>query len=155
LGPRPKEAKVGATRILALGAVVGAIALSGVAQAQGHVSISIEKHARLTADGAVIIRVHIACDPLPGTEDFQEALAGAGQARTGAAAEGGVDGTVVCDGIERAHTARLSAFSYGEFKRGPAGASASLLVCNVAGDDQVCEQGATQRRIIIAGRLVP
>jgi hypothetical protein len=146
---------MGATRTLAVAAVVGTIALSGVARAQGDVSISIAKHARLTGDGAVIIRVHIACDALPGTEDFQEALAGAGQAKTGAEAEGGIDGMVVCDGIGRTHTARLSSFTEGVFRRGPASAGASLIVCNVVGDDQVCEQGATQRRIIIAGPLVP
>jgi hypothetical protein len=141
-------------RVLAVAAVAGAIAFPGMAHAQGDVSISIARHAQLTTDGAVIIRVVIACDPLPGTEDFQEARAGAGQAKSGAAAEGGIDGTVVCDGIERTYTARLSPFTEAVFKRGPARAVASLVVCNVVGDRQVCEEGRAQRRIIIRGRSV-
>jgi hypothetical protein len=132
------------------------MALSAIALAQDDdISISIAKHAQLTADGTIIIRIHIACDPLPGTEDFQEALASAGQARTDAEAEGRIDGTVVCDGISHTHTARLSPITDAVFKRGPAGASASLFICNLVGDEQVCIHGATERRIIIRGPLVP
>jgi hypothetical protein len=115
----------------------------------------IEKHGQLTSDGAAIIMIQIACDPLPGTEDFQEALAGAGQPKTGAGAEGGIDGTVVCDGISHTYTARLSPFTDAVFKRGPADASASLLICNLVGDEQFCVDGAAERRIIIRGPLVP
>lgn len=141
----------------ALAMIVGlsTIALSGITHAQGDVTISIARHAQLTLDGAVIIRVHIACDPLPGFEDFQEALAGAGQEKTGAEAEGGIDGTVVCDGTARTHTARLSSFSDFVFKRGPAAAGASLVVCNVVGQDQVCQQGSAAREIVIRGPTVP
>jgi hypothetical protein len=143
-------------RAAVLVALVGIIALPAMALAQDNdISISIEKHAQLTSDGAVIITIHIACDPLPGTEDFQEALAGAGQAKTGAEAEGGIDGTVVCDGISRRHTARLFPFTDAVFKRGPAGANASLFICNVVGDEQVCANGSTARQIIIRGPLVP
>src|SRR5687768_17792482 len=78
------------------------------AQAQDGISISIDKHAQITFGGGVIITVRIACEPLPGVEDFQEAFAGVQQAKTGADSEGGIDGTVVCDGLERIHTARLS-----------------------------------------------
>jgi hypothetical protein len=137
-------------------ALAGIMALPGIALAQDDdISISIAKHAQLTADGAVIIRIHIACDPLPGTEDFQEALAGAEQARTAAEAEGGIDGTVVCDGISHTYTARLSPFTDAVFQRGPADANVSLLMCNLVGDEQVCVDGATERRIIIRGPLVP
>jgi hypothetical protein len=143
-------------RAAALVALAGIMTLPAIALAQDDdISISIAKHAQLTSDGAVIIRIYIACDPLPGTEDFQEALAGAGQAKTGAETEGGIDGTVVCDGMPRTYTARLSPFTDTGFKRGPASASASLLICNLVGNEQVCVQGATERRIIIAGRLVP
>jgi hypothetical protein len=143
-------------RAATLVALAGIMALPAIALAQNDdISISIAKHAQLTSDGAVIVRIHIACDPLPGTEDFQEALAGAGQAKTGAEAEGGIDGTVVCDGISHTHTARLSPFTDAVFKRGPASASASLVICNLVGDEQVCVQGATERRIIIRGPLVP
>jgi hypothetical protein len=143
-------------RAAALVARAGIMALPAIALAQDDdISISIAKHAQLTSDGAVIIRIHIACDPLPGTEDFQEALAGARQARTGAEAEGGIDGTVVCDGISHTYTARLSPFTDALFKRGPADANVSVLICNLVGDEQVCVDGATERRIIIRGPLVP
>jgi hypothetical protein len=143
-------------RAAALVARAGIMALPAIALAQDDdISISIAKHAQLTSDGAVIIRIHIACDPLPGTEDFQEALAGARQARTGAGAEGGIDGTVVCDGISHTYTARLSPFTDALFKRGPADANVSVLICNLVGDEQVCVDGATERRIIIRGPLVP
>jgi hypothetical protein len=143
-------------RAATLVVLAGIMALPAIALAQDDdISISIAKHAQLTSDGAVIIRIHIACDPLPGTEDFQEALAGARQAKTGAEAEGGIDGTVVCDGIAHTHTARLSPFTDEVFKRGPADASASLVICNLVGDEQVCIQGAAERRIIIRGPLVP
>jgi hypothetical protein len=142
-------------RAAALVALAGTIALPAIVLAQDDVSISIEKHAQLTFDGAVIIMIQIACDPLPGSEDFQEALAGAVQPRTGAEAEGGIDGTVVCDGIPHTYTARLSPFTDAVFKRGPADANVSVLICNVVGDEQVCVDGATERRIIIRGHLVP
>jgi hypothetical protein len=143
-------------RAATLVALAAIMPLPAIALAQGDdVSISIAKHAQLTSDGAVIIRIHIACDPLPGTEDFQEALAGARQAKTGAEAEGGIDGTVVCDGISHTHTARLSPFTDAVFKRGPASASASVIICNLVGDQQVCIEGATERRIIIRGPLIP
>src|SRR4030095_13258717 len=98
-------------RAATLVALAGIMALPAIVLAQDNISISIEKHGQLTSDGAVIIMIQIACDPLPGTEDFQEALAGAGQPRTGAEAEGGIDGTVVCDGISHTYTARLSPFT--------------------------------------------
>jgi hypothetical protein len=143
-------------RAATLVALAGTMALPAIALAQDDdVSISIEKHGQLTSDGAVIIMIQIACDPLPGTEDFQEALAGAGQPRTGAEAEGGIDGTVVCDSIPHTYTARLSPFTDAVFKRGPADASASVLICNLVGDEQVCVQGSAERRIIIRGHLVP
>jgi hypothetical protein len=142
-----------AKRAVAVAAIAAAISVPKVAQAQGDISISIARHAQLTADRGVIIRVHIACDPLPGTEDFQEALAGAVQAHSGAEAEGGLDGTVVCDGVQRTYTARLNSFTETVFKRGPASAGASLIVCNVVGDEQICQQAATQRSIVIRGRF--
>ena len=142
-------------RAATLVALAGIMALPAIALAQDDVSISIEKHAQLTSDGAVIITIQIACDRLPGTPDFQEALAGAGQTRTGAEAEGGIDGTVVCDGIPHTYTARLSPFTDAVFKRGPADANVSVLICNLVGDEQVCVDGATERRIIIRGHLVP
>jgi hypothetical protein len=148
-------ALLGRFRAAALVALASIMVLPAIILAQDNISISIEKHAQLTSDGAVIIMIQIACDPLPGTPDFQEALAGAGQPRTGAEAEGGIDGTVVCDGISRTYTARLSPFTDAVFKRGPADASASLLICNVVGDEQVCADGATEGRIIIRGPLVP
>jgi hypothetical protein len=143
-------------RAAALVALAGIMGLPAIVLAQdNNISISIEKHAQLTSDGAIIIMAHIACDSLPGIPDFQEALAGAQQPRTGAEAEGGIDGTVVCDGISRTYTARLSPFTDAVFKRGPADANVSVLICNVVGDEQVCADGATEGRIIIRGHLVP
>ena len=64
----------------ALAAIAGIMALPAIVIAQDdNISISIEKHGQLTSDWAVIIMIQIACDPLPGSPDFQEALAGAGQ----------------------------------------------------------------------------
>jgi hypothetical protein len=143
------------TRALAITAVVVLSALLGAAQANAEVSVSIGKHASLTTDGAIVIRVHIACDPLPGTEDYQEALAGAVQGKTAAAAEGGIDGAVACDGVLRTHTARLSPFTRAVFKRGPAVARASITICNVVEDEQVCEHVAAEQRVVIRGAVVP
>jgi hypothetical protein len=143
------------TRALAITAVVVLSALLGAAQANAEVSVSIGKHASLTTDGAIVIRVHIACDPLPGTEDYQEALAGAVQGKTAAAAEGGIDGAVACDGVLRTHTARLSPFTRAVFKRGPAVARASIMICNVVEDEQVCEHVAAEQRVVIRGAVVP
>jgi hypothetical protein len=131
------------------------VALSPPVHAQGNISIAIEKHAALTKQGAIVITVRIACGPLPGVEEFQEAIASAAQEKTGAEAEGGLDGTVVCDGVDRTHTAHLSSFTDAGFKRGPASASASLLVCTLVGDEQMCFQGAMHRRVIVRGALVP
>jgi probable HAF family extracellular repeat protein len=119
------------------------------------ISLAIEKHAGLTEQGAVVITVQIVCGPFAGVEDFQQASAGAGQEKTGAAAEGDLDGTVVCDGVERTHTAHLSSFTEAVFRRGPAGANVSLFVCTLVGDEQMCFQGSTQGRVVIKGRLVP
>jgi hypothetical protein len=144
-------------RVLAIVAIAlaGAIASPVVVHAQGEVSVVIARFAQLTLDGAVLIRVHIACDPLPGVLDFQEAHLGAAQARTGAEAEGGIDGTIVCDGLARTHTARLPSFTGNPFRRGPATANVVLLICHVVGDEQVCEQGASATRIVIRGRSIP
>ena len=140
----------------ALVALAVLMALPAIALAQDdHISISIDRHAQLTSDGAIIIRIDIACDPLAGTPDFQQALAGATQPRTGAWSEGGIDGTVVCDGLSHTHTAHFSSFADAAFKRGPAVARVSLLICNLVGDQQVCAQATTERRIIIQGPLVP
>jgi hypothetical protein len=115
------------------------------------VSVEIERLARLTDDGIVVIWVHVTCGPFEGVEDFQEARAGAGQAKTGAGAEGGLDGTVVCDGVERVHTAHLSAHTDAAFKPGPALARASLFLCMLVGEEQTCFQGAMSRRVILRG----
>jgi hypothetical protein len=61
----------------------------------------------------------------------------------------------VCAGISHTYTARLSPFTDAVFQRGPAEANVSLLICNLVGEEQVCVDGATERRIIIRGALVP
>jgi hypothetical protein len=121
--------------------------------AQDAISIRIEQHARLTAGGGIAFRVHVTCGPLPGTEDFREGLAGASQAPTGAAAEGGLSPDVVCDGVERTYTAELSPITEAVFRPGPAVARASVIACNTVGDEQVCIQATAERRVIITGPL--
>ena len=145
---------MGMKRALFLLSLVGAMITPGSAAAQESISLSIAKHAQITSDGVIVIRIDVVCEPLPGTVDFQQTFAGASQTGTGAEAEAGLDGTVVCDGIERTHTAHLSSFAE-DFKRGPAQASASLIVCNVDGDTQICAQRGTQQRIVIQGRATP
>jgi hypothetical protein len=144
------------SRATALVALAGLMVFPAITLAQDdNITFTIEKHAQLTAGGAVIITIHIACDPLPGTEDFQEGLAGASQAKTGAEAEGGINGPVVCDGLSRTYTAHLSPFTDVVFKPGPAGANAGVTICNNVGDQQVCVHGGAGRRIIIHGPRVP
>ncbi len=130
--------------------IVVALVPSAGAQSAG-ILLEIEKHAVLTRAGVVIIRIHITCGPFAGIEEFQEGHAGAGQSKTGASSETGIDGTVLCDGVERIHTAHLSPLDEAAFKRGPAGASASLIVCTLAGEEQMCFSGSTSRRVIIRG----
>ena len=128
------------------------MAVPAAAQAEGEGSIRIEKHARLTSDGSVVFTVWVACGPLPGTPDFREGHAGAGQSRTGAGAEGGLSPDIVCDGVERAYTAAPSLITETPFARGPARGSATVIACNSVGDDQGCVQLSAQRRIIVSGR---
>jgi hypothetical protein len=146
--------RMGRSVVTALVFATAAVLAPAPAAAQDDISLSIDRRARLTAEGAVVVTVRITCDPLPGTEEFQEAHAGAVQARTGAEGEGGIDGTVVCDGTTRAHTARLFPITDAAFRRGPADASASLVICNVVDDDQVCAEASTARRIVISGPLL-
>ncbi len=146
-----------ASRIRALVPVVlaGIIAVPTNATAQNDdIWVAIAKHAAPASDGAVVIRIHIACDPLPGFEEFQEGYAGAGQERTGATGETGIDGMVVCDGQAHTHTARVYPHE-GTFVRGPASANASVFICNLVGDEQLCVSGSAFGRIVIRGQTVP
>jgi hypothetical protein len=139
---------------LALAALVallgGAFLLPAHAQTTG-ISMAIQKHAVLTELGTVIIRIQITCGPFAGIEEFQEGHAGGGQEKTGATSETGIDGMVICDGVPRIHTAQLSPLTDVAFKHGPANVSASLLVCMLVGDEQMCFSGSTSRRVIIRG----
>ena len=137
-------------------AVLFVVALSPQAHAQaGGITLAIEKHAQLTEGGAMLISIQIACGPFEGVEEFQQAFAGGVQEKTGAESESGIDGTVVCDGVQRTHTARLPSFTSAAFRRGPAGANASLIVCMFAGNEQMCFSGATARRVIVRGAAIP
>lgn len=130
--------------------LVVALGSSASAQSPG-ILVQIEKHAVLTRAGIVIIRIHITCGPFAGMQDFQDGHAGGGQEKTGASSETGIDGTVLCDGVERVHTAHLSPLDEATFKHGPAGASASLIVCMLVGEEQSCFSGSTARPVIIRG----
>ena len=142
---KPKLASVVLAALLAF-------VFSAASQAQApSISLMIEKHASLTRQGQVVIWIHIVCGPFAGIEEFQEGHAGGGQAKTGASSETGIDGAVICDGIERTHTAHLSPLDEAAFKPGPASVSASLFVCTLAGEEQMCFSGATSRRVIVRG----
>ena len=142
-------------QIIAPLATLFLLALAPSADAQaGGVALAIEKHARLTSTGAMVIGVHINCGAFEGVEDFQEALAGGSQQKSGAEAEGGIDGMVVCDGVTRRHTATVSSFSEFAFRPGPADANASLIVCMLVNDEQMCFGGSTSRRVIVRGRRI-
>jgi hypothetical protein len=137
---------------VALGLVMAAVLLAAApAHAEDEITIRIAKHAGLGVDGRVVITAFVRCGPLPGAEDFLEAHAGVGQERTGAGGEGGLDGTVVCDGVERAHTAHFFPLD-GEFRHGPAVANVSIFACRLVGDAQVCFSASTSSRIIITGQ---
>ena len=136
-------------RALALLLLSAVTLLPSVAQAQ-EISVRIARHAQLTSDGSITFRVWVSCE-LPGTPDFREGLAGAGQPRTGASAEGGLSPDIVCDGVERVYTAGISLISEDPFERGPATANATVIACNTVGDQQVCVQESARRRVIVRG----
>jgi hypothetical protein len=138
---------------VALLMTTGALTISGAAVAQDDLSIWIEKHARLTANGSVVFVVHVECGPLPGTEDFREGLAFAIQPKTGAAAEGGLSPDIVCDGLDHVYVAGVSLDTDAQFTRGPAIAIATVFACNVVADQQVCVHASVESRIVISGRI--
>jgi hypothetical protein len=143
---------VTARALLVVVVLAGALGVAGGAAAQDGVTIEVSKHARLTSDGSVTFTATVTCGPLPGTLDFTEGLAGAGQAKTGAGAEGGLSPDVVCDGVERVYTAGVSLITEAVFRRGPATAFVGVIACNLVGDEQVCVQASARRRIVISGR---
>jgi hypothetical protein len=113
------------------------------------IALAMNKHAVLRSDGVVVLRLQVICGPFTGAEDFQQGFAGGSQPRTGAASEGGIDGTVVCDGVEREHTAHLPSYTGFRFRPGPANFSAAINLCMLVGDEQQCYNGAISRRVII------
>jgi hypothetical protein len=131
--------------------IVTSLVPQATAQTAAGILLQIEKHAVLTSAGQVRIRIQITCGPFVGVEEFQDGQAGGGQNKTGASSETGIDGTVLCDGVTRVHTAHLSPLDENEFKHGPAGASASLIVCTLEGEEQACFSGSTSRAIIVRG----
>ena len=141
------------TALVVLGIFAGAPPAAQAQPVAGEpaLTIRIEKHAQLSSDGSPTFRVHVTCGPLPGSYDFREGHAGAGQARTGASAEGGLSPDIECDGTHRSYTAGLSLITDDRFRPGPAVATAAVIACNVVGDDQVCIQGSARRTVIIQG----
>jgi hypothetical protein len=131
--------------------IVAVLIPDASAQPAPGVLLQIEKHAVLTRDGRVRIRIQITCGPFTGFLSIVEGHAGGGQSKTGASSETGIDGTPVCDGVMHVHTAHLSPLDENEFKHGPAGASASMFVCTFENDEQTCFSGSTARRIVIRG----
>jgi hypothetical protein len=137
-------------------AVAAALTLTGTtALAQGSVTVTLHPRA-LRGDGGqwLQLTVDIACDDL-GAEDFQQGLAFATQQRGRhvIAGEGGVDGTVICDGVARTHTATVSLFQGSKFRGGPATATVDFLICFIdESDNQVCEQDNDTRTVLVGGR---
>jgi hypothetical protein len=129
--------------------------ISPEAQAQdAGVTLAIEKHAQLSQRGEMVIRIRITCGPFEGFEEFQQGFAGGSQEKSGAVSESGIDGMVVCDGVQRTHTARMAPFDV-PFQRGPARANAALMLCMLVGEEQTCFSGSTARGVIISGPTVP
>lgn len=147
-GSRERRRTLGAAALLTLAAPM---VVQAPASAADEITVSIAKHARLTPGGGVVIRVQVTCPQLPGSQDFQEAHAGASQDSTGAWSESGLDGTIVCDGLPHVHTAHFTSFAENPFKAGPASANASVIVCHTADEVQVCATGSSARRIVIRG----
>lgn len=122
--------------------------------AQGQIAgvvIAIDKHAVLTKQGFLVFQIRVACGPFAGFEEFQEAVTSGGQAKTGAEGEGGISETVVCDGVERPHTAHVSPYTDEGFRHGPAGVGVSLFICMLEGNDQACYHGAASRAVVLRG----
>ena len=143
-----------AKQALALAAALFLTIHSHPALAHPGISLAIAKGAQLTEQGAIVIRIHVLCGPFAGSEDFQEAAAGAAQVQSGAEAEGGIDGPVICDGHERTRTATLSSFTDAGFEPGQAHANVALSVCRLVDDEQICFQGATQRTVAVQEQVV-
>ncbi|WP_154402683.1 hypothetical protein [Nocardioides speluncae] len=146
-GSRARRRAFGTAALLVLAAPA---VVPPPASAADGITVSIAKHANLTPGGGVVISVQVTCPQLPGSLDFQEAHAGASQDRTGAWSESGLDGTVVCDGQPHVHTAHFTSFA-DPFKGGPASANASVIVCHIVGEEQVCATGSSASRIVIRG----
>lgn len=147
-----RSARIGLS-IAIIGIVTGAGSAAAAEPVPGEpaLAIWIEKDAQVSAHGGLTFRVHVMCGPLPGSHDFREGHAGAGQTRTGAGGEGGFTPDMECDGTRRVYTADVSLITEERFRAGPASASAAVIACNVVGDDQVCVQGAAHRTVIIRG----
>jgi hypothetical protein len=143
-------------RDLLVVAFAAAVALAATpAVGQGSVSVSLHRRAMLGEGGSSLqLIVDIACDDL-GTEEFQEGLAFATQRRGPlfAEGEGGVDGSVICDGMTRTYTATVSLFEGSRFRGGPASATVDFLICFIVdNENQVCEHGVDTRTVLVAGR---
>jgi len=119
------------------------------ASAEPTITVFIEKNAHQLAGGGVVFDVHVTCGPLPGSPEFREGFAGASQWKTKAEAEGGLSPDVTCDGRHRVYTAALSPITDASFARGWGRANASVIACNVVGDQQVCANGSSARQIYI------
>lgn len=134
--------------------VLVAFSSNALSQTAGGIALAIDKHAQLASDGAIVIRIRITCGPFEGAEEFQQSFAGGSQEKSGASSESGIDGMVICDGVTRTHTARLTPFDTA-FRRGPARANAGLLLCTFDGQEQECFSGATARAVIVRGPTIP
>ena len=135
--------------------VAAALALATTAAlAQESVTVTLHPRALLGDGGQSLqLTVDIACEDV-GTEDFQQGLAFATRERGSLSmvGEGGVDATVICDGVTRTHRATVSLFGGSKFSGGPAVATA-FLVCFI--DDngsQLCGQDNDTQPVLVPGR---
>jgi hypothetical protein len=125
-----------------------------IASAQEPVTVTLHDRALLGNGGQSLqLVVDITCQDL-GIEDFQQGLAFGTQHRGPniREGEGGVDGTIVCDGVTRTHTATVSLFQGSRFLGGPATATVAVLACFIdESGSQVCGQDVDTRTVLVAG----
>ena len=120
--------------------VAGGAALAAPAPAAAALTAAVEREAKLERDGAVRATVRIACDA---SDQVLEAHLGLSQDAGAVSGTGGIGG-IVCDGRTRRYRVRVRAFD-GAFHRGPASASAFVLVLQPDGSTESVSPTGTVR----------
>jgi hypothetical protein len=104
---------------------------------------------RLVADSVVDVRPHGGGEMKRASRVFATQERGS-QSMVG---EGGVDGTVICDGVTRTQTATVSLSEGSKFRGGPAVATVAFLVSFIdVNGSKVCGQDNDTQPVLVAGR---